>query len=82
VARSVLVIDSAAPLPWRSGGLGIRLVEYSFGHEHYRHFKDFLARGGITGLLAESGCTVSVVRRLLFWRSCREAVLMTGATAS
>jgi ubiquinone/menaquinone biosynthesis C-methylase UbiE len=82
VARAVLIIDSAAPLPWTPGGLGIRAVEFSFGHEHYRHFRDFLARGGIMGLLGESGYTVSVARRLVFWRKCREAVLVAGAIAA
>jgi SAM-dependent methyltransferase len=78
VARAVLIIDAAAPLPWNGGALGIRAVEYTFGHAHYRHFRDFLARGGIDGLLAECGCAGAVVRRELFWRDCREAVVVAG----
>lgn len=81
VAGSVLLIDAAAPLPWNGGGLGIRAVEYSFGYAHYPHFRDFLARGGIQGLLADCGCAGAVVQRELFWRNCREAVVIAGAVA-
>jgi SAM-dependent methyltransferase len=78
VARAVLIIDAAAPLPWNGPAIGIRIVEYTFGHAHYRHFRDFLARGGIDGLLAECGRAGTVVRRELFWRNCREAVVVAG----
>jgi SAM-dependent methyltransferase len=76
VARVVLIIDSAAPLPRTLWGLGIRFVEYTFGHDHYGNFTDFLARGGIMGLLRESGHAGSVVRRLSCAKGCREAVVI------
>ena len=76
VARSVLIIDAAAPLPYGPMGLGMRLTEYTVGHDHVRHFRDFLARGGITGLLDSSGETASTGSRLFFERGCREAVVI------
>ncbi len=79
VAKAVLIIDAAAPLPLNAEGLLVRAVEYSFGHSHYRHFKDFLARGGITGLLADCSCAGAVVQSEVFSRKCRRAVVVTGA---
>ena len=76
VARVVLVIDAAAPLPRRPMGLAIRAVEYTVGHDHRHHFNDFLTRGGIMGLLDESGDAASVATRLPFLQDCREAVVM------
>jgi ubiquinone/menaquinone biosynthesis C-methylase UbiE len=76
VAGTVLIIDAAAPLPYLPQGLGIRLVEYTIGHDHVRHFRDFLTRGGVAGLLEESGSAVSVTTRLLFLQKCREAVVV------
>jgi SAM-dependent methyltransferase len=76
VAETILIIDAAAPLPYVPEGLGIRLVEHTVGHDHARHFRDFLARGGIEGLLGQSGDTTSVASRLLFAQKCREAVVV------
>jgi hypothetical protein len=79
VSRTVVIIDATAPLPRNIEGLDIRLVEYSLGHGHYPHFTDSLARGGIRGVLVECGRGDAVVRRELFLRKCREAVLIRGA---
>jgi ubiquinone/menaquinone biosynthesis C-methylase UbiE len=76
VARAALIIDAAAPLPWTAEGLSIRLAEYTVGREHSAHLRDFLARGGIMGLLAGSGDSASVVRQLLFMQKAREAVMV------
>jgi SAM-dependent methyltransferase len=81
VARAVLIIDAAAPLPWNPGGIGIRLAEYSFGHEHLPHFRDFLARGAIMGLLDESGDRSSVAQRRLFMGRSREVVVVQPQTS-
>lgn len=77
VARAVLIIDAAAPLPRTPEGLLIRFVEHTFGRDHRRHFDDFLARGGITALLRESGHSASVVCQLRCAHDCREAVVIT-----
>lgn len=82
VAREVLIIDAAVPLPRTVWGLGIRAVEYTFGHDHKQHFDDFLARGGIMALLGESGQAEAVVSRLRFARGCREAVVIKRKAAT
>ncbi len=79
VAKHVVIADSNVPLPRNLGGLGIRIVEATFGREHYGHFKDFLSGGGIMGMLDAFGLPVAVMHRSSFWRNCREVVVITGA---
>ncbi|HVP78231.1 MAG TPA: class I SAM-dependent methyltransferase [Thermodesulfobacteriota bacterium] len=77
VARKGIIIDSAAPLPRNASGIGIRVVEATFGRDHNPNFKAFLAAGGIHGILRESGLPLSIERSSVFWRSCREVVLIS-----
>jgi ubiquinone/menaquinone biosynthesis C-methylase UbiE len=78
VARSAIIIDSVASLPRNAGGLGIRLVEATLGRDHNPNFKAFLAAGGIASIFEDCGRPVSVVRRIEFFRGCREAVVVTA----
>lgn len=80
VAERVIMIDSIAPLPKNAGGLGIRVVEATFGRDHHGHFRSFLAGGGLTGILHVSGLAVATVHRSTFWRNCREVVVVSGKT--
>lgn len=76
VARHLLLIDSRAPLPKNGEGLGIRLVESTFGHEHYHHFRHFLALGGIMSAVQDAALSVTVEHRSVFLHGCREAVML------
>ncbi len=76
VAERVILVDSRVPLPRNPGGFGVRFVEATFGRDHYDHFRSFLAGGGITGLLQDSGLSITVEHRSIFWRNCREAVVV------
>jgi ubiquinone/menaquinone biosynthesis C-methylase UbiE len=75
VAGRAIIIDSVSPLPKNSGGIGIRVVEATFGHDHNPYFKAFLAKAGIGGILKDSGLPISVEHRSVFWRNCREVVV-------
>ncbi len=77
VAKRGIIIDSVAPLPKNAGGIGIRIVERTFGRDHNEHFKDFLATGGIKGIWEKMGVPLNVEHRSVFWRSCREVVMVT-----
>jgi len=76
VAPQVIVVDSQVPLPWNPHGIALRIVEVSGGPGHYRPFADYLAAGGIAGILADSRVKASVASRLLFWHGCREMVVL------
>ena len=78
IARQLIVIDAITPLPKNTGGLGIRIVEATFGRDHYQNFKSFLANGGIQGALKNSGLRFKVEHSSVFWRNCREAVLVSS----
>jgi ubiquinone/menaquinone biosynthesis C-methylase UbiE len=77
VADKIVIIDSVVPLPKNLGGRGIRFVEATFGRDHNRNFKDFLANNGIHGILENAGLSMTEVNRSVFWRDCREAVLLS-----
>ncbi|HVO67826.1 MAG TPA: class I SAM-dependent methyltransferase [Syntrophales bacterium] len=77
VAKKGIIIDSVAPLPKNLGGIGIRIVERTFGRDHNPDFKAFLGAGGIHGLLQESGLPISVDHSSVFWRNCREVVMVS-----
>jgi ubiquinone/menaquinone biosynthesis C-methylase UbiE len=77
VASRIIIIDSAAPLPKNAGGIGIRLVEATFGRDHNPNFKAFLSAAGIVGIIKESALPVNVEHRSVFWRNCREVVVVS-----
>jgi hypothetical protein len=76
VARYLLLIDARAPLPKNAEGLGIRLVEATFGHEHCHHFRQFLALGGIMSVVQDAAVAATVEHRSVFLHGCREAVML------
>lgn len=78
VAEHILIVDSRAPLPLNLNGLSIRLVEATFGREHYRYFKDFLAGRGIMGFLEASRLPITVLHRSSFWGDAREVVMVSS----
>ncbi len=77
VAKRLIIVDSAVPLPTNLSAFGIRFVEATFGREHHRNFGDFLAGGGIAGILEDSRLPLTVAHRSVFWRSCREVVMIS-----
>ncbi len=78
VADKIIIIDSVVPLPKNFSGRGIRFVEATFGRDHNRNFKNFLANGGINGILEHSGLPLTLLNRSAFWRHCREAILLSA----
>jgi len=78
VAGIGIIIDSVAPLPRNVGGIGIRIVEATFGHDHNPNFKAFLASGGIQGIIRRFNLPISVKYSSVFWRNCREVVMISS----
>ncbi len=76
VAGKAVIIDSQVPLPRNLHGIVLRLVEASGGPEHYAPFADYLAGGGIGGILADPRIDASLVQRFVFWHGCREMVVL------
>lgn len=76
VARHLLLVDAYPSLPKNAHGLGIRLVEATFGRDHYHHFRDFLALGGLMTVVRDAAVTVKVEHQSVFLSGCREAVMV------
>lgn len=64
VARTVMVVDFEAPMPWNVAGVRNRAIEAVAGGEHFRSFRDYLRRGGLGSLIKESGLHVVSKRTL------------------
>lgn len=77
VAGKVIIIDSVVPLPKNPEGIGYRTVEAIAGHDHYPNFKAYLAKGGVRGILQKSGLNVSIDYSSVFWKGCREMVVVS-----
>lgn len=77
VANKCIIIDSVVPLPKNAGGIGIRIVEATFGHDHNPNFKAFLANGGIRGMLTGCSLPINIEYTSVFWRNCREVVVIS-----
>jgi ubiquinone/menaquinone biosynthesis C-methylase UbiE len=52
---TLVFIDYNVPLPLHPWAISARLIEFSVGGSHYRAFKEYLAHGGIQGVL-ETQC--------------------------
>jgi len=78
VARTGIIIDSVPSLPRNAEGIGIRIVEKTFGHSHNANFRAFLAAGGIRGVLQASGLAIRVTHSSVFCRDCREVVVVSA----
>jgi SAM-dependent methyltransferase len=78
IAHNVIVVDSKVPLPRNLHGIALRIAEALAGPQHYRRFADYLAAGGIEGILGDSRVRASVARRCVFWHRCREMIMLIG----
>jgi SAM-dependent methyltransferase len=78
VARTVVIVEGKAPLPKNAHGLALRIVEATVGPRDYYLFREFLAGGGIMGLLKDSPLPLTVEHRSVFWHNCREVVVISG----
>jgi hypothetical protein len=78
IADRVVVADSKVPLPRNAYGLGIRVVEASFGREHYRSLQRYLS-GGIMGVVGALEPPPVVEDRRQCWHGCREVVTISRA---
>lgn len=52
VARKIIIVDYAVPLPKNYVGTGSRVAEFFAGREHHRNFKEYYKMGGLDAILA------------------------------
>jgi ubiquinone/menaquinone biosynthesis C-methylase UbiE len=78
VGNSILLFDANVPLPWHPVGIIKRLIELTFGIDHFPQFRSYLRSGGIIGILKSNGYAHSVVERLVMSQGCNQLVLLSG----
>jgi demethylmenaquinone methyltransferase/2-methoxy-6-polyprenyl-1,4-benzoquinol methylase len=64
IARRVVVVDFAVPMPVNLAGIRNRSVELIAGPRHYAGFRDYTRRGGLPPLVEDCGATVVFQRAL------------------
>jgi len=64
---TLIFVDFQVPLPGNLFAYGIRLIEFVAGRENHRCFRDYLAQGGLKGILEEARLVTQ-----------EEVVLMSG----
>lgn len=62
VARRLVFLDYAVPLPLNYVGLGSRVAEFLAGREHHRNFKAYCKAGGLLTLLPKNGLFIEKVK--------------------
>ena len=80
VADKIIISDSVVPLPKNFSGRVTRFVEATFGQNRDHNLKNYLSKGGIVGILKHSSLPLTVVNRSVFYRRCREAILLSKKT--
>jgi len=78
VARKTIIVDSYVPFPRNLHAFALRLVEAMGGPQHYRSFADYLAAGGIKGILSDPLVGAKTAQSHVFWHGCREIVVLDG----
>jgi ubiquinone/menaquinone biosynthesis C-methylase UbiE len=76
IGRKALILDANTPLPRNVVGMVIRLMDATFGRDHYDNFKSYIASGGIMGILDRAGLTSHIIQRLVFRRGCQHIVML------
>jgi ubiquinone/menaquinone biosynthesis C-methylase UbiE len=77
VSRSLVLVESSAPLPWNAVGLVKRLIEYGFGWEHTPQFRQFVEGGGLLPLLTEAGLSDHITSQDKYQARCNQIIVVS-----
>lgn len=75
--RNVVIFDSMVPLPKNAIGLIKRLIEVTFGIDHYVQFKEYMSAGGILGILDRAGIISKIEDQFTYSQGCNHLVLVS-----
>jgi SAM-dependent methyltransferase len=78
VAEKVLLYDSNVPLPWNLTGIVKRIIEVTFGLDHYPQFRGFISQGGITGILSSAELSNRVSEIDVHFQGCNLLVTLAS----
>jgi ubiquinone/menaquinone biosynthesis C-methylase UbiE len=58
VAKRIIIVDYAVPLPKNYAGIGSRVAEFLAGREHNRNFKKYYQLGGLNAILPANNLSI------------------------
>lgn len=58
VAKRIVIVDYAVPLPKNYAGIGSRVAEFLAGKEHNSNFKKYYRLGGLNAILPANNLTI------------------------
>jgi len=64
VAKTIILLDYAVPLPKNYVGVGSRIAEFMAGREHNRNFKKYYQLGGLNTILPTNNLQIQKTRFL------------------
>ncbi len=62
VAKTIILLDYAIPLPRNYVGMGCRVAEFLAGGEHHRNFKKYYQLGGLNEILPANNLSIKKSR--------------------
>ncbi len=73
VAKRIIIIDYAVPLPNNYAGIGSRIAEFFAGNEHNQNFKKYYKTGGLNQILSNN--KLSIEKTVLFGKDAFQLVV-------
>jgi len=73
VAKRIVIVDYAVPLPKNYAGIGSRVAEFLAGKEHNRNFKQYYQLGGLNAILPANN--LSIQKTVLFGKGAFQLVV-------
>lgn len=62
VAKRVIIVDYAVPLPANFAGVASKIIEFLAGREHHRCFREYYKRGGLENILPQNGYRIEKIQ--------------------
>lgn len=59
VAKRIVIVDYAVPLPNNFAGYASKIIEYLAGREHNHCFRSYYKAGGLVAILAQNGLRIN-----------------------
>jgi len=76
VAKRVIIVDYAVPLPKNYAGVGSRVAEFLAGKEHNSNFKKYYQLGGLNAILPANNLTIQ--KSVLFGKGAFQLVVCSS----
>jgi len=73
VAKRIIIVDYAVPLPKNYAGVGSRIAEFLAGKEHNHNFKQYYQLGGLNKILPGNG--LKIEKSVLFGKGAFQLVV-------